>query len=438
MAEETPATSTSDDVAKYKRILSLARSNLEANQATIASKDQQIAQLIKVLEEEKSKPGKRIHGKEDEFSLIPRKILCRVDIEGLVWILVEYEDMQQEDSWKSFENDQELDDFIQRIPGIPLTCPPRCLSAEESNLIMEESKRRVERIVEEFRRYKVRTEIVRKQKDAETRQAVLNTTASSSAAAAAAAAVAAAKNAASANMMVPGASSSTSSITSSPAAAAAAVTTFQYTSGGDLVGPAESSGSTIMDDLARCKQQMKEQEQQWKLSYEKILNENEILRSKGGETLLATQWRGRYEACQREKEELSEKLRSHLQYHSGSGSGSGSSGRRDEFEEDAGGLDIFGIGGSSGNHVGKRGGGSSGGGYGFGESGKMKYVRQMIYKYLCCTDPEVKAHIETALMAIFRMSERERRVIETKRKEYRDTQDTLTSISNFLGSMGPT
>jgi hypothetical protein len=67
-------------------------------------------------------------------------------------------------------DEQELLDFIQRIPGVPLVVPSKCLSVEESHRILEDSNRRIERIVEEFRRFKVRTEIARKQKDAENRQ----------------------------------------------------------------------------------------------------------------------------------------------------------------------------------------------------------------------------------------------------------------------------
>lgn len=62
------------------------------------------------------------------------------------------------------------------------------------------------------------------------------------------------------------------------------------------------------DELQRMREIMKEQEQKWKASSERIMRENELLRSKGGESLLASQWRGRYEACMREKEELAEKL----------------------------------------------------------------------------------------------------------------------------------
>lgn len=130
--------SQAEEIAKYKRVLSLARSSLEANQATIAAKDQQIAQLIKALEEEKSNnKAKRTLAKEEEAALVPRRILCRVDIEDSIWILIEYEEF--DDAWKRMDSKQDLDDFIQRVPGVPLVCPTKCLSAEESNRIVRRS-----------------------------------------------------------------------------------------------------------------------------------------------------------------------------------------------------------------------------------------------------------------------------------------------------------
>ncbi len=116
-------------VAKYKRLLSLARTSLEANQATLATKDQQIQQLLAALEEEKNKSFKKATGRDDDISNAPRKILCRVQVYGTIWVLLEYE---HDDSWKSFSDEQSLHDFIQRIPGVPLDCPPQCLSVEES------------------------------------------------------------------------------------------------------------------------------------------------------------------------------------------------------------------------------------------------------------------------------------------------------------------
>lgn len=70
-------------------------------------------------------------------------------------------------------------------------------------------------------------------------------------------------------------------------------------------------------------------------------------------------------------------------------------------------------------------------GKGMAES-KVQYVRHMIFQFLVCREPEVRAHIEAALMALFRFSEEERAAVASKAVE--DSQDTLTSITNFIGS----
>ena len=67
------------------------------------------------------------------------------------------------------------------------------------------------------------------------------------------------------------------------------------------------------------------------------------------------------------------------------------------------------------------------------EAAKIQYIRQMVFQYLTCTDIEVKLHMETALMAIFRYNDTERNAIDEKRKE--NAQDTLTHITTFLGSL---
>jgi hypothetical protein len=129
VAVDVPA---EDVVAKYKRLLTMARSSLEANQATLAQKDRHISQLLLALEEEKAKraASQRHAAAKEEDSQIPRNILRRVDVDDVVWVLMEYEGA--DDGWISFASQQELEDHVQRIPGAPLEIPPRSLTPEES------------------------------------------------------------------------------------------------------------------------------------------------------------------------------------------------------------------------------------------------------------------------------------------------------------------
>lgn len=68
--------------------------------------------------------------------------------------------------WKRFEAETELQDFIRRDTGEPITLPPYSLAPEQSARIQEDAKKEVSRVMEEFRRFRVRSELARKQQDA--------------------------------------------------------------------------------------------------------------------------------------------------------------------------------------------------------------------------------------------------------------------------------
>ena len=51
------------------------------------------------------------------------------------------------------------------------------------------------------------------------------------------------------------------------------------------------------------------------------VKENELLRNRGNETLLATQWRERFETCVKERDEMHEKLKVYMKCNDGSASG---------------------------------------------------------------------------------------------------------------------
>ena len=427
----TTTTTTAED--KTKRLLSLARSKLEENQATIAAKDQQIQQLLLALEEERKNSYKKYHGRDDDHGQSNiRDILRRIDVDDIIWILVEYD--SDDDTWVSFNSEEELKDFVARIPGAPINVPPRCLTSIESQKIENESKKREERIVEEFRRYKVRAEIARKQKDAETRQATLRST-----------------------------SLTTSPNTSSPSLSASLEKAL--TDG--------ALGEQNLDELQRMKKQIADQDTKWRQAYEKVVKENELLRTRGSEAILAAQWRERYEACIRERDDLSEKLKV---YTKGSTNGNGGEEksmeqafielkdeykefrrrvraleqqRKDELEQIRLEAKINGNEQSfsrleydldknlksSSSSINSSNNWERGIRPNMGES-KLQYVRQMVCQYLSCRDSVVKVHIESALIAMFRFNEQERLGIELRQKE--EQQDLTTSISSFLGSFSVT
>lgn len=122
------------EVLRLKRVIAVARSNLDANQETISMKDKQIAHLAALLEDEKNHHSRKSSIKDEESSMTPRNFLRRVDVDDIIWILIEYEEC--DDNWKSFESEEDLDEFIQRSVGIPLVKPPRLLSSLESAKIV--------------------------------------------------------------------------------------------------------------------------------------------------------------------------------------------------------------------------------------------------------------------------------------------------------------
>ena len=94
-----------------------------------------------------------------------------------IWALVEFEaynpDMPESAlppkryrKWKRFDTESELSDFIRRDTGEPLTLPPYSLDADQSSRIQDKAKVEVSQVTEEFRRFRVRAELARKQAEA--------------------------------------------------------------------------------------------------------------------------------------------------------------------------------------------------------------------------------------------------------------------------------
>lgn len=188
-----------------------------------------------------------------------------------IWALIEYETTHDNDvpnnplgapafrrhkQWQRFAHDAALADHIRRDTGEPLALPPYALSPAQSQRTERDAARAVAAVAEEFRRFRVRAGVAQKQADATVR--ALH--------------------------------------------ASGVHATRQRIEGRDL----ESERAQARDDRARLaalRREATEQEARWKESYEQLLAENEQLKSSGAEALLAAQWRHRYEACLKEKED---------------------------------------------------------------------------------------------------------------------------------------
>lgn len=113
------------------------------------------------------------------ISRVCQRITVHDESSSEIWVLFEFEipnpDMPEAEplriykKWKKFDTEGELSDFIQRDSGEPLTLPSYSLSPAQSQQIQEEAKQSVSQVTEEFRRFRVRAEVARKQADAQIR-----------------------------------------------------------------------------------------------------------------------------------------------------------------------------------------------------------------------------------------------------------------------------
>ena len=114
-------------IAKLKRLLSLAKSNLERNEVQLKQKDQQLLELREALEvSQKASSSRTGRGIDEEYT--PKVLLRRVDLDDRIWILAEYRESGMDDRWLSFHNEEALHDYIARIPGAPLIIPTSSLT----------------------------------------------------------------------------------------------------------------------------------------------------------------------------------------------------------------------------------------------------------------------------------------------------------------------
>jgi GRIP domain len=188
------------------------------------------------------------------------------------WALIEYE-MTLDDfagttkrsrRWKKFHTEAELRDYIRRDTGEPLTLPPLSLTPQQSASIQQQTAASVQQAEEEFRRYRVKAELSKKQLESQVRD-LQNQVISQQA---------------------------------------------QRIEAGSTNLGVNKSVNWGNQKAAVSRAEWAAQEAQWKEAYDTLLAENNSLRdsTNSNEGLVASQWRARYENCVKEKESLQHRV----------------------------------------------------------------------------------------------------------------------------------
>jgi hypothetical protein len=260
---------------KYKNLLILAKERIQKQEEELERVRTDKEELERQLVADEKEASKQISLDEgsgeptEESSIVNvcQRVKVRRDDDHTeeIWALMEMEVISQQDmfdasarrykEWKRFDTESELQDFIRRDTGEPLVPPPYSISPEQSARIQEEASQRVSQVTEEFRRFRVRSELARKQADAQIRDLQ---------------------------------------------------STHVQSAAKRIEGQQDRRDSDQLrgGQAERLKAELVAQEAQWKEAYDVLLQENTALKSSGSEALLAAQWRQRYEACLKEKEVL--------------------------------------------------------------------------------------------------------------------------------------
>jgi chromosome segregation ATPase len=370
--------------AKYKSLLKMAKERIQAQEEEIESLRANMQQMVDNMDTQQPDSTKSSTAVEDDMqseavenaSTISR-VHQRVTVnDGEIWALFEFEipnpDMPEAEplrvykKWKRFETESELSDFIRRDSGEPLSLPPYSLSPAQSQSIQEESRQAVSRVTEEFRRFRVRAEVARKQADAQIRDLQSNKVQSAK----------------------------------------------RRIEGQDFETELEQA-RTEHEQLERLRVEMAAQEAQWKEAYDLLMAENNSLKSSGSEAMLASQWRHRYEACLAEKEDLESRLKMENENRKEEDAGKYEMKYRDLKEsfrlyrkkakeifeaQQRGDVALLQLNDNS------------------AEDAKLSYIRNLMVNYFT-SDPEVREHMEGAIGTVLKFSPDDIARIEAKKQE---------------------
>jgi len=178
-------------LAKYKSLLKLAKGRIQAQDEEIEKINKEKSSFQEKLLTNQLKNEEVAETKEEtsnENILI--RVWQRVKVEtngGMeisntttdddrveIWALFEYESdpdtvltSTRYKEWKRFGTEQALLDYIRKdnVMGEPISLPPYSLTPDQSKLLLEEAKSNMAVVNEDFRRYRVKAEVARKQAD---------------------------------------------------------------------------------------------------------------------------------------------------------------------------------------------------------------------------------------------------------------------------------
>ncbi|GAB5035002.1 Hypothetical protein NocV09_02300170 [Nannochloropsis oceanica] len=331
----------------------------------------------------------------------PRRALLRVQQDNLIWVLFEKDEPPKGSSssssnssngdkhhslglaWKSFACEEDLAGHIARGPGQePLLLPSPCLSPQQSTRLSLEAQGRVDQLQEELRKYRVRSELAIRQKDAEIKHL-----------------------------------------------SAAALAAQQHKIDNEAPDEEELKRTVKQqaDKIQALKTELNEQEGKWRVQYQQLQKEKEALEGAGAETALAAQWRKRYESLVKQQQQQQGRHDEGQGGHRLSLSGSGPVEERyNELKEEyrlyrkkalealkekdslISILDKESGGGGGGGGGGARWDGGRGVSVGGGlEGGILVYLKNLTEKYFSTESGEIREHTERAMCAVLGFKEEE-------------------------------
>ena len=298
-----------DANGKYKNLLKLAKERIEKQEEetnTLKLENAQLSERILEFEEKEALwalnattvPGNG--STNDEFgdsnrntalqsaSGVESSILriCQrtqnklSDGSSEIWALVEMQSTAEDGSnsrrykeWKRFETESQLQDYIRLETGEPIVLPPYALSQEQSRLIQEQAEQQISKVNDEFRRFRVKAELARKQSESLIRELQASLTQK------------VAQQIQNGNEDSLGHTFISSDMTEAEQVRA------------------------LTNQLDRVKRDVTAQESKWKQSYEALVAENNALKSSGSQVSLVDQWRKRYEQCLKENDDLEKRIK---------------------------------------------------------------------------------------------------------------------------------